>query len=74
MICISVTLTSRRLAAPSDSKAVKAAKKANVRHAPWNNINNMLIEGEMIADSTVQCGLDEANLILPCCVKRHDGH
>ena len=62
MICISVTPTSRRLAAPSDNKAVKAAKKANVRHAPLNRINNMMIEGVMIADSNVQCGVGRGKL------------
>ena len=50
------------LAAPSDNKAIRAAKKANVRHVPWNSIHNLMIEGVMIADSTVQCGTGRGKL------------
>lgn len=50
------------LAAPSDNLAVRAAKKADVRHVPWNAIHSLMIEGVVLTDASVKCGTGRGEL------------
>jgi|GEM_PF-2634312 len=50
------------LAAPSDNDAVRAAKKADVRHVPWATIHSLVTEGIILADPDVEYGTGRSQL------------
>jgi shikimate 5-dehydrogenase len=41
---------------------VRAAKKADVRHVPWNAIHSLVVEGVVLTDASVKCGTARGEL------------
>jgi len=50
------------LAAPSDNAAAASARQSGVRHVPWHAIHDVRLDTLVLADATLDCGVEKGQL------------